>query len=105
MKIEQRKVRGPKREPQVKQAALLASPIYIGQAHGEEIKHIKRGEGIQPPATLLFASFGQPTLTPQGCISFACQIKLSCNTGPSIASNLTALRQNKEIINSPDNTN
>ena len=31
-KIEQRKVRGP----QVEQPALLASPIYIGQAQGEE---------------------------------------------------------------------
>ena len=38
--IEQRKVRGPglEREPQVKQTALLASPIYIGQAQGEEEK-------------------------------------------------------------------
>ena len=39
MKIEQRKVQGPEREPQVKQTALLASPIYIGQAQGEEKKH------------------------------------------------------------------
>ena len=31
-KIEQRKVCGP----QVKEIALLASPIYIGQAQGEE---------------------------------------------------------------------
>ena len=38
-KIEQRNVRGP----QVEQRALLASPIYIGQAQGEEKKHIKRG--------------------------------------------------------------
>ena len=30
VKIEQRKVQGP----QVKQTALLASPIYIGQAQG-----------------------------------------------------------------------
>ena len=38
--IEQRKVQGPglEREPQVKQTALLASPIYIGQAQGEEEK-------------------------------------------------------------------
>ena len=34
-KIEQRKVRGPERKPQVKQTALLAGPIYIGQAQGE----------------------------------------------------------------------
>ena len=31
-KIEQRKVQGPEWGPQVKQTALLASPIYIGQA-------------------------------------------------------------------------
>ena len=42
-KIEQRKVRGPERGPQVEQTALLASPIYIGQAKGEKKKHIKRG--------------------------------------------------------------
>ena len=43
MKIEQRKVQGP----QVEQTALLASPIYIGQAQGEEKKkHIKRGAKV-----------------------------------------------------------
>ena len=58
--IEQRKVRGPglEREPQVKQTALLASPIYIGQAQGEEKKHIKRGVKIEAGASLLFLSFG-----------------------------------------------
>ena len=35
MKIEQKKVRGPDRGPQVKQTTLLAGPIYIGQAQGE----------------------------------------------------------------------
>ena len=40
--IEQRKVRGPERGPQVEQAALLATPIYRGQAQVEE-KHLKRG--------------------------------------------------------------
>ena len=34
MKIEQKKVQGLEREPQVKQTALLASPVYIGQAQG-----------------------------------------------------------------------
>ena len=33
--IEERKVRGPETDPQVKQTALLASPIYTGQAQGE----------------------------------------------------------------------
>ena len=34
-KIGQRKVRGPEREPQVKQTILLAGPIYIRQAQGQ----------------------------------------------------------------------
>ena len=41
--MEQKKIRGPEWEPQVKQTALLASPIYMGQAQGEETKHLKRG--------------------------------------------------------------
>ena len=36
VKIKQMKVQGPERGPQVKQTALLASPIYIGQAQEEE---------------------------------------------------------------------
>ena len=39
--------------PQVKQTALLASLIYIGQAQAEETKHIKRGAQNEP---LLFGS-------------------------------------------------
>ena len=42
MKIQQRKVRGLEWGPQAEQTALLASPIYIGEAQGEE-KNIKRG--------------------------------------------------------------
>ena len=38
VKIEQRNVPGPEWEPQVKQTAFLASPIYIGQTWGEEKK-------------------------------------------------------------------
>ena len=52
-KIEQRKVCGP----QVKETALLASPIYIGQAQGEE-KNIIRGAKIWLEASLFFVSFG-----------------------------------------------
>ena len=61
-KIEQRKVQGLEWGPQVKQTALLASPIYIGQAQWEEKKHIIRGAyfgllfGLG--ASLLFMSFG-----------------------------------------------
>ena len=40
------------------QTALLASPVYIGQAQREEKKHIKRGAKIGLGASLLFASFG-----------------------------------------------
>ena len=56
--IEQRKVQGPEQGLQVEQTALLASPIYIGHAQGEEKKHIKRGARTGPGAFLLFMSFG-----------------------------------------------
>ena len=36
MEIEQRKVQGLEGGPQVEQTALLAGPIYIGQAQREE---------------------------------------------------------------------
>ena len=55
--IEQRKVQGPEQGLQVEQTALLASPIYIGHAQGEEKKHIKRGAKIESEASLLFTSF------------------------------------------------
>ena len=32
----------------MKQTALLASTIYVGQAQGEEEKHIKRGAKVRP---------------------------------------------------------
>ena len=67
-KIEQRKARGPEWGPQVRQTALLASSIYIGQAKEEEKKHIKRGAKIEPGAFLFFESLGWPALTPGGCI-------------------------------------
>ena len=57
-KIERRKVQGLDWGPQVKQAALLASPIYIGQAQGEEKKHIERGAYFGLGASLLFTCFG-----------------------------------------------
>ena len=44
MKIEQRKVRGPDWGLQVEQTALLASPIYIRQAQGEEEKNTQKEE-------------------------------------------------------------
>ena len=63
VKIEQRKIQGLEWGPQVKQTALLASPIYIGQAQGEEKKNIlKRGAKIGLEASLLFVSFGSAYL-------------------------------------------
>ena len=59
-KIEQRKVQG--RE---KQTALQASPIYTGQAQGEEKKHWKRGAKIEPRWPLFSSHLlGRPTLMP-----------------------------------------
>ena len=66
VKIEQRKVRKHEGGPQVKQTALLASPIYIGQDQGGEKKRIKRGAKTEPGASFL-CLLGRPTLTPQGC--------------------------------------
>ena len=43
-KIEQRQVWGPEWGPQVEQTALLAGPIYIEQAQGEE-KHEEEPTG------------------------------------------------------------
>ena len=60
-KIEQRKVRGPEWEPQVEQTALLANPVHIGQAPGEEKKHIKREAKIGPEASLHVFWVGMPS--------------------------------------------
>ena len=48
---------GPRAErgPQVKQTALLASPVYIGQTLAEEKKHIKRGAKIEMGASHLLS--------------------------------------------------
>ena len=43
-KTEQRKVQGLEGGPRVKQKALLANPVYIGQAQGEEKKHKKKSQ-------------------------------------------------------------
>ena len=83
VKIEQRKVQGPEWGPQVKQTALLASPVYIRQAQGEE-KNIQKEEPKLSQG-VLFSS--QPALTPPGCIFLCLPIKLSYNTGPSVTSN------------------
>ena len=69
LKIEQRKVWRLEWGPQVKQTALLASPIYVGQAQGEEKKHIKKGakvSGVSVSSHLL----GWHALMPRGCLFF-----------------------------------
>ena len=84
MKIEQRKVQGPEREPHVKQTAHPDNPICIGQALGEEKKQITRGAKIEPGDSSLLLGLSSGL---EDVFSFACQIKLSCNTGLSITSN------------------
>ena len=81
-KIEQRKVWGLEWGPQVEQTAFLASPIYIGQAQGEEKTYKKRrqrtrGLSLCLPHTLvlslsLFSShlLGRHALMPQDVFSF-----------------------------------
>ena len=64
--------------------ALLVSPIYIGQAQGKEEKKIKRGAKIEPLTSLLIFWVSPPSHL-EDVFSFACQIKLSCNNGPSVS--------------------
>ena len=72
-KIEQRKVWGLKWEPQVRQTALLISPIYIGQAQGEEKKkHIKIRVKIGPgDFSSLCVFWVSPPLRLEDVFSFA----------------------------------
>ena len=98
MKIEQRMVQGLKWGPQVKQTALLASTIYIGQAHGGGDKCIKGGslERLRPLFSSSFGSAHPHSLRAYYPLFFL--KKLSCNTDLSIASNIccgeTELRKN-----------
>ena len=50
MEIEQRKVQGLEGGPQVEQTALLAGPIYIGQAQREEKTYKKRSQRAGAPS-------------------------------------------------------
>ena len=73
VKIEQRKVQRLEQGPQVKQTALLASPIFIGWAQGEEKNNVYIQRGAKLGRDLLFSSslLGWPVLMPGGCI-FLC---------------------------------
>ena len=88
--IEQRKVWGPEWGLQEKQTALLAGPIYRGQAQGEEKKHINRGAKIGLGASL-FTSFGCIffSFLNKTAVTWSCNTGPSegCNAGPSVASN------------------
>ena len=78
LKMEQRKVWGPEWVSQVKQKTLLASPIYIGQAQGEEKKHIKRGGKIGLQASLFSSHLlGWHACKPRGCIFLSVQFSRS----------------------------
>ena len=113
-KIEQTKVRGPEWGPQVEQIVLLASPIYIGQAQGEEKKkkyiyiYIYRererergakGPGVSPAhwGTLFFVSLGRHALNTSR-MDFLLFSKLnravtwSCNTDFSKSYNMVCPR-------------
>ena len=102
IKIEQRKVRGPELGPQVKQTALLASPIYLGLAQGEEKKAYKKRSQNWAGA---FSSrlLGQSTIALWEGIFLSLPIKLSSNTGPSVASNALQWDRTEEITHSPNN--
>ena len=75
-KIEQRKVRGLEWDPQVKQTALLARPIYIGQAPGGREKTFEKSQNWASGLSSLHFSFkvSLPSCL-EGVCSFACQIK------------------------------
>ena len=72
----------------VKKTALLASPIYIGQAQEEEKKKYKKRSQNWATgfSSLHFFWVGLPSHL-EDVFSFACQMKLSCNTGLSVTSN------------------
>ena len=84
-----------------KTTGLLASPIYIGQAQGEERKDIKRGAKIEPRVSSLCVFWvGLPSFL-QDAFSFACQIKLSHNTGMSVVSNFCCSKTEPRKLDIP----
>ena len=94
MKKEQMKVRGPEWEPQAKEIALLASPIYIGQARGERRKHERSSQYWTGAFFPLCCFWVGPSSCLKDIFSFAYQIKLSCNIGPSFVQIFAAMRHN-----------
>ena len=99
--IEQRMVQALEWKPQVEQTALLASPIYIGQAQGEEKRHIKWGAKIELFLSSLHVFWVSPPSCLENVFSFACPTKLSCNTGPPIASNFCCSKTEQRKLYTP----
>ena len=99
--LEQKKIPGPGWGPQVKQIALLASPVYIGQSRGR-----RKNMQIEEPKLiqgLLFSSYllGWPTLMPWGCIFLCLPIKLSYNSGLSVAWNFCCSESERRKLQTP----
>ena len=87
--------------------SLPGCSIHIRQAQGEENKHIQRGAKIELGASLCVFWVSLPSSL-EGVFSFACQIKLSCNTGLSITSNFccgkTELRKLQTTLTAGNNS-
>jgi len=79
----------------MKQTALLASPVYIGQAQGEE-ENIQKGEP-KLSRWLLFSSLllGWPALTPPGCIFLCLPNKTGLYNTTPLLQIFAAVRQNQ----------
>ena len=89
-KMEQKKIRGLEWEPHVKQTALLASPIDIGQAwEGEDKTHKKRKPRRTEPLP-----WGRPIPTPRGCTFVYLPNKTELLHGP-LFQIFAAARQNQ----------
>ena len=86
-KIDQRMVRGPEWGPRVKRTALWLAQFTQGRLRRRRKKHIDREAKIELSlSSLRIFCVGLPSSL-EDVFSFACQIKLSCSTGPPIASN------------------
>ena len=94
VKMEQKKIWGLEWEPQVKQRALLTSPVYIGQAQGEEKKQTKRGAKIESSSFL-----GSACLH---ALRILCLIKLSYNLLVHHFKSLLWGERTEEMTHSPN---
>ena len=97
-KIEQRKVWGMEWGPQVKQTALLPSPIYIGQDGGEKAYKKRSQNWARDFSSHLL---GRLALMPQGYIFLYLPIKLSYNTGLSVTSDFCYGRTEPRKLHTP----